>query len=254
MATTPPRGWNSYDSYTWKVTEEDFLSNCEAMSKTLKSYGYEYCVVDYLWFQDLDYSSQGELKDPITKVHIDGNGRVVPALDRWPSTKASGGSSLGFKPIADKVHAMGMKFGIHIMRGISVAAVAAKSPILGTNATAADIGLPSELCPWWKGVMSVDLTHPAGQAYYDSIYAQYAEWGVDFIKNDCVFGNQFVPDQIKAQSKSILKTKRPIVYSLSPGADFVIGKSAMHNQPCIQPPPPPHHRRGCRAGPYGEAA
>jgi hypothetical protein len=242
IAANPPRGWNSYDSFTWKVSEDEFLANCEAMSKTLKSSGYEYCVVDYLWFQDLDskggqgelkdrgeFKDQGELKDPITKLHIDGNGRLVPALDRWPSTKASDGSSIGFKPIADKVHAMGMKFGIHIMRGISATAVAAKSPILGTNATAADIGVTSELCPWWKGVMAVDLTHPAGQAYYDSIYQQYADWGVDFIKNDCVFGNQFVPDQIKAQSKSILKTKRPIVYSLSPGAGVQDHMEKPHN-------------------------
>eukprot|EP01047_Picozoa_sp_COSAG01_P038565 COSAG01_NODE_3135_length_6528_cov_7.013841_6_plen_256_part_00 len=172
VAEYPPRGWNSYDSYTWKVSEKQFLANCAAVAKDLKPFGYEYCVVDYLWFQDLD--GTGKLKDPITKLHVDANGRLQPALDRWPSTK----DGVGFKPIADKVHALGMKFGIHVMRGISTAAVAAKLPILGTNATAADIGLEDQLCPWWKGVMAVDLTHPAGQSYYDSIYEQYADWGV----------------------------------------------------------------------------
>ena len=111
-----------------------------------------------------------------------------------------------------------MKFGIHIMRGISTAAVEAASPILnGQGSTAADIGVRGELCPWWKGVMAVNLSHPGGQAYYDSIHQQYADWGVDFLKNDCIFGNQFMPDQIHAQARSIEKTKRTMVYSLSPG-------------------------------------
>ena len=113
---------------------------------------------------------------------------------------------------------MGMKFGIHIMRGISTAAVEAASPILnGQGSTADDIGVRGELCPWWKGVMAVNLSHPGGQAYYDSIHQQYADWGVDFLKNDCIFGNQFMPDQIHAQARSIEKTKRTMVYSLSPG-------------------------------------
>ena len=224
--SSPPRGWNSYDSYTWKVSEQDFLANCEAVSKVLSKSGYEYCVIDYLWFQDLDepgtitVNSTG-LRDPITKLHIDEYGRLLPASDRWPSTVVDG-KSVGFKPIAEKVHAMGMKFGIHIMRGISTTAVDAKTPVLnGDGATAADIGVESELCPWWKGMMAVNLSHPAGQEYYDGLIAQYADWGVDFLKNDCIFGNQFMAAQIKAQSEAIQKTGRPIVYSLSPGNDNV---------------------------------
>eukprot|EP01052_Picozoa_sp_SAG31_P005699 SAG31_NODE_255_length_19039_cov_83.461774_5_plen_142_part_00 len=92
LADSPPRGWNSYDSYTWKVSEEQFLANCAAVAKDLKPFGYEYCVVDYLWFQDLDGAGEaGELKDPITKLHVDANGRLQPALDRWPSTKGGVG-------------------------------------------------------------------------------------------------------------------------------------------------------------------
>lgn len=158
-ADLPPRGWNSYDSYTWKVSEADFLANCAAMATRLKGAGFDTCVVDYLWFQDLDGSSSVHgLRDPITKMHIDSNGRLQPAPDRWPSAWSSDGKPLGFKAVADKVHEMGMRFGIHIMRGISVAAVEAKAPVLGGGgATADEIGLSSELCPWWKGVMSVRL-------------------------------------------------------------------------------------------------
>ena len=205
-AATPPRGWNSYDSYTWKVSEAAFLANCASVARTLRPFGWDLCVVDYLWFQDLDEAPVAEgVGDPITTLHIDAHGRLQPAPDRWPS--AAGGK--GFKAVADRVHALGMRFGIHVMRGISTAAVAAKSPIFGTSSTADAIALEADLCPWWKGVMSVNLSNPAGQAYYDSVYAQYSEWGVDFVcvprlltarggltpsrrrKNDCVFGNQF---------------------------------------------------------------
>ena len=112
VAAAPPRGWNSYDSYTWKVSERAFLDNCMAMASRLKKVGYDFCVVDYLWFQDLDAvpgaaKNDLVLRDPITRMHIDEYGRLQPAPDRWPSAWAADGTSLGFKPIADKVHAMG---------------------------------------------------------------------------------------------------------------------------------------------------
>jgi hypothetical protein len=225
-APTPPRGWNSYNSYTWKISEAQFLANCRAVATQLLPFGYDTCVVDYLWFQDLDgapadaaaVASRSRVRDPITRLHIDGYGRLQPSPDRWPSAWSAAGEPLGFKAVAEEVHAMGLKFGIHIMRGISRAAVDARAPVLGGGgATAADIGVPARLCPWWQGVMDVNLSHPAGQRFYDSIWEQYAAWGVDYVKNDCVFGAQFLPDAIAAQSASLLRTRRPMVYSLSPG-------------------------------------
>ena len=64
----------------------------------------------------------------------------------------------------------------------------------------------------------VGQSHPGGQLFYDSLYAQYAEWGVDFIKNDCVYA-QFVPDQIDAVSAAMENSGRRMLYSLSPGSD-----------------------------------
>ncbi len=58
---------------------------------------------------------------------IDEWGHPVPDPTWWPST--FGGP--GFKPIADSIHQMGLKFSIHIMRGISTQVVKANSPILG---------------------------------------------------------------------------------------------------------------------------
>ena len=45
---------------------------------------------------------------------LDAHGRLVPAVNRFPSS--AGGR--GFAPLAAEVHALGLKFGIHLMRGI----------------------------------------------------------------------------------------------------------------------------------------
>jgi hypothetical protein len=60
---------------------------------------------------------------------IDQWGRMVPDPVRWPSSR--GGN--GFSKVAKKVHSLGLKFGIHIMAGISTQAVNANTPILDTT-------------------------------------------------------------------------------------------------------------------------
>lgn len=236
-ADTPPRGWNSYDSFTWVVSEDEFLENCQYVADNLLQFGYEYCIVDYLWYMNLNATStEGNEWSPLdtvtpTDLNIDAFGRPQPALDRWPS--AANGN--GFKTVADKVHAMGLKFGVHLMRGMPSHAVVAKSPIKGAshNETCADVAVTPiaygdgpGACPWYPGAISVDVNQTAGRLWYDSLYEMVADWGVDFVKNDCVFGN-YVIDEIKAQSASIQKTQRPIVYSLSPGVSDVAKAKAV---------------------------
>ena len=50
-----------------------------------------------------------------------------------------------------------------------------------------------------------------------SLYLQYAEWGVDFVKHDCVFGDDLDVEEITFVSEVLRKLDRPIIYSLSPG-------------------------------------
>ncbi|KAJ7548536.1 hypothetical protein O6H91_07G015700 [Diphasiastrum complanatum] len=222
LAITPPRGWNSYDSFSWTITEDQFLANAQIVATTLKSSGYEYVVIDFLWFRmRLPGAS---VTSPGFDI-IDEWGRPVPDPVRWPST--AGGK--GFAPIAEKVHAMGLKFGIHVMRGISTAAVANNTPILGAQGSpegaggrpwsAQDIALTSQPCSWMPGCfVSVNTSSEGGTAFINSLYQQYASWGVDFVKHDCVFGaDDLSLDEITAVSQAIANTSRPIVYSLSPG-------------------------------------
>ncbi|KAJ7284297.1 hypothetical protein O6H91_Y339300 [Diphasiastrum complanatum] len=217
--TGPPRGWNSYDAFSWIITEDEFLANAQIMADKLKSSGYEYVVVDFLWYRRI--APEASFTSPGFDL-IDEWGRPVPDPARWPST--AGGK--GFAPIATKVHAMGLKFGIHVMRGISTAAVSNNTPILGANGgpeggpwTAQDIALTSRPCSWMpECFVSVNTSSKGGKAFINSLYQQYASWGVDFVKHDCVFGEDDLSlDEITTVSEAIVNTGRPMVYSLSPG-------------------------------------
>lgn len=86
----------------------------------------QYVVVDYLWYRR---KVPGAYTDSLGFDVIDEWGRMVPDPGRWPSSK--GGK--GLTEVAKKVHSMGLKFGIHVMRGISTQAVNANTPILDTT-------------------------------------------------------------------------------------------------------------------------
>ncbi|XP_030960864.1 uncharacterized protein LOC115982415 [Quercus lobata] len=221
-ASFPPRGWNSYDSFSWIVSEEEFLQNAQIISERLHAYGYEYVVVDFLWFRR---KVKGAYTDSKGFDVIDKWGRMVPDPDRWPSS--AGGK--GFAEVANKLHSMGLKFGIHVMRGISTQAVNANTPILDTTTggayeesgrkwSAKDIGVKERACAWMShGFMSVDTKLGAGRAFLRSLYEQYAEWGVDFVKHDCVFGADLDINEISVVSEVLKQLDRSILYSLSPG-------------------------------------
>ncbi|KAF7839887.1 putative alpha-galactosidase B [Senna tora] len=221
-ASFPPRGWNSYDSFCWTISEEEFLQSAKIISQRLHVHGYEYVVVDYLWYRR---KVPGAYTDSLGFDVIDEWGRMIPDPGRWPSSK--GGT--GFKEVADKVHSMGLKFGIHVMRGISTQAVNANTPILDTRKggtyqeygkvwRAKDIAIPERACAWMPhGFMSVNTKLRAGRAFLRSLYEQYASWGVDFVKHDCVFGDDLDLSEITYVSEILSELDRPIVYSLSPG-------------------------------------
>jgi len=166
-AQTPPKGWNSWDSFGASVTEAEVLGNAEVMAKNLKDYGWEYVVVDIQWYEPRADSCAYR---PFTELHQDEYSRLIPAENRFPSS--AGGQ--GFKPLADAVHAMGLKFGIHIMRGIPRQAVHDNTKILGTQKTARDIADANSICPWNTDMYGVDASKEGAQAYYDSLLALYA--------------------------------------------------------------------------------
>lgn len=208
-APVPPMGWNSWDCYGTSVTEDEVIANANYMASRLKSHGWQYVVVDIQWSEP---NPQTHGYRPNTELVMDQNGRLMPAPNRFPSASKGG----GFRPLADYIHKQGLKFGIHIMRGIPRRAVSANLPVSGSQAHAADIADTRSICRWNTDMYGVDLTKPGGQDYYDSILKLYAGWGVDYIKADDI-AIPFHGDEIAALHRAILKTGRPIVLSLSPG-------------------------------------
>ena len=209
-ASTPPMGWNSWDSYGTTVREEQVKANADWMAEHLAKYGWQYIVVDIQWYEP---NAQGHDYKPGAPLTMDAYGRLMPAINRFPSSA----NEAGFKPLADYVHAKGLKFGIHIMRGIPRQAVEKNLPIKGTTYHAADIADRDNACRWNPDMWGVDTTKPGAQAYYNSIAELYASWGVDFIKADDMGSHLYQPAEMKALSVALRKTGRPIVLSISPG-------------------------------------
>jgi alpha-galactosidase len=209
-APTPPRGWNSWDSYGTTVREENVKTNADWMADHLAKYGWKYIVVDIQWYEP---NAQGHDYKPGARLTMDEYGRLTPAVNRFPSSA----DGRGFKPLADYIHSKGLKFGIHILRGIPRQAVEQNLPIPGTAYRAADIADKDNGCRWNPDMWGVDTTKPGAQAYYDSIAELYASWGVDFIKADDMGSHLYQPTEIKALSLAIRKTGRPMVLSISPG-------------------------------------
>lgn len=210
-AQTAPMGWNSWDAYGASVTEAEVRANATFMKTHLRTAGYEYVVVDIQWYEATADSSRYHDFAPL---EMDAQGRLQPAVNRFPS--AANGA--GFGPLAAWVHEQGLKFGIHIMRGIPRQAVA-------QNVTLAD-GTPARtiaannICPWNSDMYGVDMTRPGAQAYYDDLVAQYARWGVDFLKVDDIAASTLYGQhqaEIAALRTAIDRSGRPIVLSLSPG-------------------------------------
>ena len=224
-ALTPPMGWNSYDYYDTTVTEADVRANAEVLARELKPYGWEYAVVDIQWYAKDAGARRAEFQYiPFGDHAMDEYGRFQPDPARFPS--AAGGQ--GFGPLADYVHSLGLKFGIHIMRGIPRAAAHRRLPVHGTPYTAADLADPSSICRWNPDMYGVRAGHPGAQAYYDDLIAMYAAWGVDFIKCDDIANTNMYPHapysgraEIEYLHNAILHSGRDIVLSLSPGPALI---------------------------------
>ena len=223
VAQTPPMGWNSYDCFGAAVTEAEVRANAEYMARHLKEFGWEYIVVDYCWYyphppgSKQDNPPQFRLpKDNATVpwMPMDEHSLLYPCPVKFPSSA----NGAGFKPLADYVHSLGLKFGVHIMRGIPRQAVWAKSQTITQGITADMIADTTSKCPWLNLMYGVDMSKPGAQEYYNSMFDLLAEWGVDFVKVDDIDLNDNYPyraDETEAYRKAIDQCERPMVLSLS---------------------------------------
>lgn len=227
VADKPPMGWNSFNSYDCAINEQQFKVVVDWLADNLLEYGWEYAVIDYIWWHpepgnwdtprrfghpNIRYKEDGAPLFP-EYTTMDEYGRLLPAVERFPSAV----NGQGFKPIADYVHGKGMKFGIHIMRGIHRVAAYNDTPILDSEYSAKDIAEPWDTCSWCNHMYGVDAAKPGAQEYYNSLFKLYAEWGVDYIKADDILAPPYHAGEIELIHNAIEQCGRPMVLSLSPG-------------------------------------
>ena len=209
LAPTPPMGWNSWDSYGLTVNEAQFRANMVVMAAQLKEFGWQYVVVDEGWY--LENPENASIPEAL-RYTINSQGQYEPAPNRFPTSEFGG----GFKPLSDAVHKNGLKFGIHIIRGIPKKTVLANTRIGSMHVRASLAADTKDVCPWNPDNFGVKA-NAAGQGWYDALMKQYASWGVDYIKVDCIASHPYKSAEIAMIHKAIVKSGRAMVLSLSPG-------------------------------------
>lgn len=210
LAPTPPFGWNSWDCFGASVTEDEVIANAEYMARNLREHGWQYVVIDAAWYVP---SARESVYPPFDPVEMDEWGRFVPSIQRFPS--ATGGA--GFRPLADRIHALGLRFGLHMMRGVPRLAAHLRRPIKGADGIlVSDIANPHDTCPWNADMYGLLPDAPGGQQWYDSLFALLAEWHVDYVKLDDIT-NPYHRSEIEMAGRAAAGCGRDIVLSLSPG-------------------------------------
>ena len=219
--TKSPMGWNSWDCYGATVTEEIVRNNAKYMADNLLKCGYEYIVIDIQWSEPTADSHEYH---HFTELCMDEYSRLIPAENKFPSS--AGGK--GFKPLADYIHSLGLKFGIHIMRGIPRQAVHRNTLIKGTNKTAREIAKTSSICAWNTDMYGVDPNKEGAKEYYESIFELYASWGVDFIKCDDIARElPHEEEELIMLSRALKNCGRDMILSISPGP-AILEKSELY--------------------------
>ncbi len=208
-AEKPPMGWNSWDCFATTITEAQAKAQADYMAQELAPHGWQYLVVDIQWYEPGAKSFEYRKGARLT---MDEFGRLWPATNRFPSSV----EGIGFSALSDYVHQKGLKFGVHLLRGIPRQAVALNTPVKGTHYHAADIAATNSTCSWNTDMFGVDTTRPGAQEYYNSVFELFAAWGVDFVKVDDI-ARPYHKSEIEAIRRAIDHTARPMVLSLSPG-------------------------------------
>lgn len=215
VSLTPPMGWNSWNNFGLEITEAEFKQQTDYVAANLKEFGYQYVVIDASWYSpSVSASKQSPYQHGTYARHdanVDEYGRFLPAANKFPNAKGS------LKYLADYAHAKGLKFGIHVQRGIPWQAVEKDMQILGSSAKAKDIANPADVCLWFNATYGVDMTQVGAQEYYNSIFKLYASWGVDFVKVDDL-SMPYHADEITAIRKAMEASGREILFSTSPGS------------------------------------
>ena len=200
-----PRGVNTWDSLPNVASEKDILAFAAYMNSSLLQFGYDTLTIDGGWWSDA------------SGLVTDAYGRPSPNKALFPSSA----DGRGLRSLVEKVNSMGIKLGAWTIRGIPRAAVEANLPIWGSSFHLQDAAVLSRNCSWDAQILGTNAPSAAASAWYDSIAQLYLDYGLSFIKADCMFpgspGGQRFDEDVLAFATAF-STRAPLIpISWSPG-------------------------------------
>jgi len=188
IVLTPPMGWNSWNIYAAKVTEDLLLANAKAMvTSGLINHGWSYMNIDDVW--------QGA------------RGGEYHAIQSNPETFPD------MQKASNEIHALGLKMGIYSTPWIESyghhIGGSADNPE-GTFVRTPEMDkVPrnKKLFPYKIGTYD----------FVDGDVKQWAKWGVDYLKYDW---NPIEMPETKKMFDALRASGRDIVFSLSNSTPF----------------------------------
>lgn len=169
-AATPPMGWNSWNAFHTDITEEKLMGAAQTLVDSgLAKLGYVYINIDDGWW--------------IKRRQSDGRLQVRTAI--FPSAAVGGTEETSFRPLTDRLHAMGLKAGIYsdIGRNACSQAWNLTSPNLPVGTTdEREVGL--------YGNVEKDIT----------LY--FKDWNFDYVKVDACGIADYGADRAHVKSQN----------------------------------------------------
>ena len=196
IALTPPMGWNGWNSYAESISQDKVLNCAHIMvDKGLQAHGWSYVNIDDTW-----EGVRG------------GQFNAIQPNSKFPDMGA----------LAKDIHALGLKFGVY-----SGPWIITYAGHIGSSADNADgtydwikSGDHNEFDRMSKDDKDAHAKRSALRkfgrfSFVDKDVAQWAAWGVDYLKYDW---HPIDAPHMEEMSRALRKSGRDMVYSLSNGA------------------------------------
>jgi len=151
-AATPPMGWSSWNAFETAIDEDKIVGTAKALVDTgLARLGYRYVNIDDGWWHHRRLS----------------DGRMQVRTNIFPSAAVGGAAETSFRPLTDRLHAMGLKAGIY--------------SDIGHNSCSQSYSSEARYLP--EGSVKEREVGLAEHVTAD-IDLYFREWGFDYIKVD----------------------------------------------------------------------
>ena len=186
VALTPPMGWNSWNIYASKVTQELVLANAKAMANSgLIDHGWSYMNIDDVWQGKRGGKYQG----------------IMPGDSTFPDMQG----------LVDEIHNMGLKAGIYSTPWVESyghhIGGSAMNPEGTFERTKENIPRNKKQLPYAIG----------DYHFWDKDVKQWADWGFDYLKYDW---NPAELPETKEMYDLLRASGRDIIFSLSNSIPF----------------------------------